>query len=70
MAHIYIIHENDEWTAPLRRELDELGRMRPKFYCLNDDQGERPDPWVRERVRQFLEGYYPEPSMFELNGRD
>ncbi|MDX1489224.1 MAG: hypothetical protein R3268_13525, partial [Acidiferrobacterales bacterium] len=24
MAYIYIIHENDEWTAPLRRELDAL----------------------------------------------
>jgi hypothetical protein len=25
MAYIHIIHENDEWTAPLRRELDTLG---------------------------------------------
>ena len=25
MAHIHIIHENDEWTAPLRAALDELG---------------------------------------------
>jgi len=25
MSHIYIIHENDEWTAPLARELDALG---------------------------------------------
>lgn len=24
MAYIHIIHENDEWTAPLRRELDQL----------------------------------------------
>lgn len=25
MSHIYIIHENDQWTAPLRAELDGLG---------------------------------------------
>ena len=25
MSHIHIIHENDEWTAPLLRELDALG---------------------------------------------
>lgn len=25
MAYIHIIHENDEWTAPLRQELDALG---------------------------------------------
>jgi len=25
MAHVHVIHENDEWTAPLLRELDALG---------------------------------------------
>ena len=25
MSHIHIIHENEEWTAPLKRELDALG---------------------------------------------
>ena len=39
--------------------------MRPKFYCLNDDQGKDPDTWVCDRVREFLDAYYPEASEFE-----
>ena len=42
-----------------------LVEMRPKFYCLNDDQGEHPDEWVGDRVREFLEAYYPNASEFE-----
>ena len=47
------------------RRLDALMKMRPKFYCLNDDQGDHPDTWVRDRVREFLAEYYPDPSEFE-----
>ena len=47
------------------RGLAALVRMRPKFYCLNDDQGDTPDSWVCERVREFLEAYYPDASEFE-----
>ncbi len=47
------------------RGLEALERMRPKFYCLNDDQGANPDAWVCDRVREFLDAYYPEPSEFE-----
>ena len=42
--------------------------MKPKFYCLNDDQGEHPDEWVGERVRDFLQKYYPDPCEFEKEG--
>jgi len=47
------------------RALDALMEMRPKFYCLNDDQGADPDAWVCERVRDFLDEYYPDASEFE-----
>ena len=47
------------------RALDALMEMRPKFYCLNDDQGADPDAWVCERVRGFLDEYYPDASEFE-----
>jgi len=46
--------------------LKALSQMGPKFYCLNDDQGEHPDAEVCERVRDFLTDYYPEPSEFEV----
>jgi hypothetical protein len=44
-----------------------LRQMRPKFYCLNDDQRECPDQAVVEIVRKHLEQSYPEPSSFEKN---
>lgn len=45
--------------------LDRIRRMRPRFYCLNDDQGEQPDPRVVDLVRAFLEESHPRPSPFE-----
>jgi hypothetical protein len=46
-----------------------LARLRlqsPKFYCLNDNYGDSPDPKSVARARHFLEKRYPEPSRFEL----
>lgn len=51
-----------------RREaaaLARIARRRPKFFCLNDDQGPRPHPEVGRLVRAFLENYFPEPGPFE-----
>ncbi len=36
MAYIHIIHENDQWTAPLRRELEALGLPYREWFI---DQG-------------------------------
>lgn len=48
-----------------KKGLDRLRKMRPKFYCLNDDQREHPNEAVVEIVKQFLQEHYPEPSSFE-----
>ncbi len=48
------------------KALGELREMAPRFYCLNDDQGTDPNPEVVRLVRDFLRGYYPEPSEFEV----
>ena len=48
-----------------RRELERLQRMRPRFYCMNDDQGAQPDAAVTATVKAFLASYYPQPSSFE-----
>lgn len=47
------------------RGLERIRRMRPRFYCLNDDQGDHPDPRVVDLVRRFLEELHPHPSPFE-----
>jgi len=47
------------------RQLAHLQAKRPKFYCLNDDQRDRPDARVGRLVRDLLETWYPEKSAFE-----
>ncbi len=58
-------HKLTNSVAAQRRGLAALERDRPKFYCLNDDQGDHPDPEVVALVRDFLDRTYPEPSVFE-----
>ena len=43
-----------------------LWLRRPKWYSLNDNFGERPNPRVVRMAKRFLEATYPEPSRFEL----
>jgi len=53
-------------VAPLQRV--GLARLRwfgPKFACLNDNFGDRPNPAVVRFVRGALERWFPEPSPFE-----
>lgn len=49
-----------------RRAFDRLRQLRPKFYCLNDDQRDTPHPEVNAIVHDFLEELYPQPSSFEV----
>ena len=58
-------HRIDNAREEQDRALAALVEMRPKFYCLNDDQGAHPDAWVCRRVRDFLDAYYPDVSEFE-----
>jgi hypothetical protein len=51
--------------ARLRVALDRLRALRPKFYCLNDDQGPAPDPVATALIRDFLRESYPDASSFE-----
>jgi hypothetical protein len=65
LLQFHRFHRIDNDREKQVRALDALMEMRPKFYCLNDDQGADPDGWVCERVREFLDAYYPDPSEFE-----
>jgi len=58
-------HRIDNAREEQDRALEALVAMRPKFYCLNDDQGPDPDALVCDRVREFLDTYYPDVSEFE-----
>jgi hypothetical protein len=51
--------------ARVRRGLEAIRARRPKFYCLNDDQGPAPAAEVVALVRGFLDAYYPARSGFE-----
>jgi hypothetical protein len=51
--------------ARLARDLATLRRRRPKFFCLNDDQGDHPNPACLAAVRTLLAEFYPHPGPFE-----
>lgn len=61
----YQFHKLQNDYAEQCRGLARLRAKRPKFYCLNDDQGLRPQPGVVALIRDFLAGAYPEPSPYE-----
>ena len=48
MSHIHIIHENEEWTAPLKRELDALGHPWVDWHLADGriDPAEPPPPGI------------------------
>ena len=52
-----------------RAGLTRIARRRPKFICLNDDLRSNPDPEVVDYVKEFLAGYYPGRSSFEIMNR-
>jgi hypothetical protein len=58
-------HKLKNDVARQRRKLAALRAAAPKFYCLNDDQGDHPDPRVTQLVREMLEDWYPEPCDLE-----
>lgn len=49
-----------------RAGLLRLRLQRPKFFCMNDNFGERPNPRVVALVARTLERWFPAPSRFEL----
>jgi hypothetical protein len=68
LLRIHRFHQIDNDPARQELELTALRDLRPKFYCLNDDQGAEPDADVCHYVRAWLDAYYPEPSEFERSG--
>jgi hypothetical protein len=53
-----------------RLGLARLRWQRPKFMCLNDDFGERPNPRVVRLVTRTLERWFPQRSRFEAQNEN
>jgi hypothetical protein len=51
--------------AQQKRNLRWIARLRPRFFCLNDDMGLARTPRWSPLVRAFLERRYPQKSAFE-----
>lgn len=49
-----------------RKAFERIEKKRPKFYCLNDDLGEAPNPEVIQIVKDFFERMYPEKAAWEI----
>lgn len=61
----YRHHKITNDLARQQKGLAKIKAMRPKFYCLNDDQKDQPNLDVVRLVQTFLAEYYPQPSQYE-----
>jgi hypothetical protein len=48
-----------------KKKIESLKKLRPKYYCLNDDQRDNPNPDVIRLIKDFLDEMYPNKSAFE-----
>lgn len=66
LLKIHTFHKITNNFKRQQRGINYLAKRRPKFYCLNDDQKDSPNPKVVELVQGFLKNMYPQKSTFEL----
>lgn len=66
LRRIHRFHRVTNDIEQQERGLQCLREQGPKFFCLNDNQGEQPDPRVVERVHALLGQWFPGPSPFEV----
>ncbi len=65
LLKIHSFHKITNNFQRQRKSLKKLELKQPKFYCLNDDQRDNPNPKVVGLVKGFLEKMYPAKSEFE-----
>lgn len=66
LLKVNTFHKITNDLSKQERAFKNLEKKRPKYYCLNDDQRDNPNPKVEELVKDFLERSYPNKSTFEL----
>ena len=65
LLKMHTFHKITNNLTKQTRGINYLLKKRPKFYCLNDDQGDHPNTKVVKVVTDFLETMYPEKSDYE-----
>jgi len=65
LLKIHTFHKITNNLKKQQRGIEYIRSKRPKFYCLNDDQGDHPNLKVASLVQNFLNEYYPKKSSFE-----
>ncbi|XOV93985.1 MAG: Stealth CR1 domain-containing protein [Bacteroidota bacterium] len=67
LLKIHTFHKITNNYSSQKNAFYKLEKKKPKFYCLNDDQKDYPNPAVVELVKEFLDRNYPEKSGFEIS---
>lgn len=65
LLKIHAFHKITNNFKKQKRGFEWLKNKAPKFYCLNDDQKDNPNPKVVDLVQNFLNNMYPQKSDFE-----
>lgn len=61
----YVFHKITNALLVQEKAFARIRAKRPKFYCLNDDQKDSPNPSVVRLVQAFLDEWYPGRSPYE-----
>ncbi|MEP5613491.1 MAG: Stealth CR1 domain-containing protein [Cyclobacteriaceae bacterium] len=67
LKKIHTFHKVKNNLATQEKAIAKLKKKKPKFYCLNDDQRDSPNPDVVSFIKKFLEESYPKKAIFEKN---
>lgn len=62
---VHCFHKITNSFGKQLRGIEKIEKLRPKFFCMNDDQRDSPNPEVVALIKDFLRRNYPEPSSFE-----
>ncbi|MEP1094375.1 MAG: Stealth CR1 domain-containing protein [Cyclobacteriaceae bacterium] len=65
LKKIHTFHKIKNNLAVQEKAIAKLKKKKPKFYCLNDDQRDNPNPDVVSFIKDFLEESYPQKASFE-----
>lgn len=65
LSKIHTFHKIKNNYERQVKALEQLEKKAPKFFCLNDDQRDNPNPKVVELVQDYLNRKYPVKSDFE-----
>lgn len=67
LIKIHTFHKITNNLSVQEKAFEKLRIKKPKFYCLNDDQRDNPNPEVTNLVKNYLIDAYPDKSEFELD---